>query len=270
MKTLTDHTIIYDEECPLCDLYTRTFLRTGMLDQHGREKFTAVEKCSKARVDWNRARNEIALINKKNGSVLYGVDSLMKILEYQWPLLKPLFANRIFHFLMQQFYFFISYNRKVIVPASVFEKQNTCTPDLNISYRWAYIIFCWIITSLILVSYSHLLVPVVPAGSYLREFTICGGQILFQGSIVALIRKEKFIHYIGNLMTIALAGALLLSIALLLTSVIHSLLFYAIYFMLVVCLMFFEHIRRVKVLELPFYLSAIWVIYRVLVLLIIL
>ncbi len=270
MKTLSQHTIIYDDECPLCDLYTSTFLKTGMLDEQGREKFTTIVRCNTTSVDWNRARNEIALLNRKDNSVVYGVDSLMTILGYQRPLLKSLFHNRVFHFLMQQFYFFISYNRKVIVPAAVFEARNSCTPDLKLSYRWAYIIFSWIVTSLVLVAYSKRLAPVIPATDYMREFIICGGQILFQGSILLLIRKEKWIHYVSNLMTVALAGALLLYIALLFTPVIQSPMFYGIYFMIVVGLMFFEHARRVKILELPSWLSATWVVYRILVLLIIL
>lgn len=271
MKTLSQHTIIYDDECPLCDLYTSTFLKTGMLDEQGREKFTTIIKCSTTTsVDWNRARNEIALLNRKDNSVVYGVDSLMTILGYQRSVLKSLFHNRVFHYLMQQFYFFISYNRKVIVPAAVFEARNSCTPDLKLSYRWAYIIFSWIITSLVLVAYSKPLAPFISPAHYLREFMICGGQMIFQGSILLLIGKEKWIHYVGNLMTVALAGALLLCIALLFTPVIQSPLFYGIYFMIVVGLMFFEHARRVKILELPSWLSATWVLYRIFVLLIIL
>ncbi|HOX84206.1 MAG TPA: hypothetical protein PLS08_14345, partial [Chryseolinea sp.] len=105
---------------------------------------------------------------------------------------------------------------------------------------------------------------------FVREFLICGGQIIFQGIIVGLVRRDRWIHYLGNVMTVSLSGALLLSPAFLLKGFIHSGIFYMSYFMIVVALMFFEHIRRVKILGLPRFISLTWVIYRFLVLLIIL
>ena len=39
MKTLKKHVIIYDDECPLCDLYTGGFVKSVMLDERGRTPF---------------------------------------------------------------------------------------------------------------------------------------------------------------------------------------------------------------------------------------
>jgi predicted DCC family thiol-disulfide oxidoreductase YuxK len=211
MKTLIDHTILYDDECPLCREYTNAFVKTGMLDQHGREAFTNVVNSNIPNIDWNRARNEIALINKKDNSVQYGIDSLMTILSNSMPGLKRLFRFKPFYFLMNQFYFFISYNRKAIAPAKVFEGNSTCAPDLNYTYRWAYIIFTWLVTSFILVQYSTLVFPLIPRSDFYREFLICGGQLVFQGVIVATIKRDRWIHYLGNVMTISFMGALALA-----------------------------------------------------------
>jgi predicted DCC family thiol-disulfide oxidoreductase YuxK len=270
MKTLIDHTILYDDECPLCREYTNAFVKTGMLDQHGREAFTNVVNSNIPNIDWNRARNEIALINKKDNSVQYGIDSLMTILSNSMPGLKRLFRFKPFYFLMNQFYFFISYNRKAIAPAKFFEGNSTCAPDLNYTYRWAYIIFTWLVTSLILVQYSTLAFPLIPRSDFYREFLICGGQLVFQGVIVATIKRDRWIHYLGNVMTISFMGALALAPMFLLQGVIDAPWFYIGYFMMVVGFMFMEHIRRVKILELPGFVSATWALYRVLVLLIIL
>ena len=269
MKTLTDHTIIYDDECPMCKAYTKAFVKAGMLDSHGREAFTEVVD-NLPHIDWKRAKNEIAMINKKDNSVLYGVDSITAILGNSMPSLKPLFNFSPFYKLLQYFYFFISYNRKVIVPGKKFEDYNTCTPDLNYTYRWAYILFAWLVTSMILLSYFQLAVPLVPESSFMREFMVCGGQIIFQGIIVALTRRDRWIHYLGNVMTVSLGGALLLTPMFLLTGWITSNLFYVGYFMIVVGLMFLEHMRRVKILELPWYISVTWILYRFFVLVVIL
>lgn len=270
MKTLTNHTIIYDDECPMCNQYTKAFIKTGMLDQEGRVAYSRAISDQSAHVDWDRARNEIALINKNDNSVIYGVESLTTIFQQRFPWFKPLFASSIFLLIMRYIYAFISYNRKVIAPSKVFEARNSCTPDQNYIARWAYIIFAWLVTSYILVNYSGLLIPLVEESNFIREFMICGGQIVFQGVIVLLVKRDRWIHYLGNVMTISLVGALaLLPMLILETWVVNSGLYLG-YFMLIVSLMLFEHVKRVKMLELPWYISATWVLYRLLVLAIIL
>lgn len=261
MKTLKDHTIIYDDECPLCKSYTQAFVSTAMLDQQGREAYsTAVGKS--AAVDWQRAKNEIALINRKENTVTYGVDALTTIVVNRFPSLGVFAAFKPLRWFLKKLYLFISYNRKVIAPGKVFEGANTCTPDMNYRYRWMYIVFAWIVTSIILVAYSRLAAPIIPASSFLREFLVCGGQIVFQGAIVFAARPDRCIHYLGNVMTVSLAGALALTPVLLLSHFVSSPWFYIGYFMVVVSVMFFEHLRRVRILELPWSICFTWVLYR--------
>ena len=269
-RTLVNHTIIYDDECPACKEYTKAFVKTGMLDCNGRVAYTEVVSTDIPTIDWKRARNEIALIDKKNKSVKYGLESLTTIIGHSFPLVRPLFATKLFQFLMSRLYFFISYNRKAIAPGAVFEGRNTCTPELNYPYRWAYITFAWLVTSFVLVFYSRLAVPLVPESNFLREFMVCGGQIVFQGFIVGVAKRDRWIHYLGNVMTISLGGAMLLTPMFLLNIWIDLNWVYIGYFMIIVGLMFIEHMRRVKILELPWFISATWVLYRLLVLYIIL
>ena len=37
MKTLENQTLLYDEDCPLCSVYTTGFIKNGMLDVNGRK-----------------------------------------------------------------------------------------------------------------------------------------------------------------------------------------------------------------------------------------
>lgn len=89
MKTLKDHVIIYDDECPMCILYTRQFVKTGMLDKDGRVPFANVDALN-VPVDKQRACNEIALVNTVNGEVTYGMQSLFKIIGHSFPMLNGL------------------------------------------------------------------------------------------------------------------------------------------------------------------------------------
>jgi hypothetical protein len=263
MKTLKEHVIIYDDECPMCDLYTRAFVKMKMLEENGREPYSWITTPHKQILDKERARNEIALINTTNGSVTYGVESLFTILGYRFPWLRPIMFFPLVNSVMQKIYAFISYNRRVIIPANKFESKNSCTPDFHRGYRWAYIIFAWFVTSLILTVYAPLL-PIPQGGPY-REFIVCGGQIVFQAFVILLIKKEKTLHYIGNMMTISLAGSILLLPSILLTKVIAYEYFSLGWFFIVVGLMFLEHHRRTRILDIHWTMSATWVLYRAII-----
>ncbi len=265
MKPLKEETIIYDADCPMCVMYTGAFIRTGMLKKGNREPYHLLSR-QDGLVDMNRARNEIALVNRENGKVRYGLDSLMYILANRWPWMRGIFMFKPFRASMNLVYKFISYNRKVIAPAATFEAENSCTPDFHAGWRWSYIIFSWVITSFILGRYTTLLYPLLESSSFNRELFICGGQLMWQGLIVSLFNRQRVLHYLGNLMTISLAGGLLLLPALALQRLISSPWFFAAYFMLVVSLMLLEHIRRVRLLELPGAISVSWVAYRLVIL----
>jgi predicted DCC family thiol-disulfide oxidoreductase YuxK len=260
MKTLDNHTIIYDDECPMCTNYTGAFVRTGMLDQKGREAFSTAAKTEG--VDWNKARNEIALIDRTNNTVIYGVEAIITILTNRFQFVGKIARCRPVLWMLKKLYSFISFNRKVIMPGEVFEGVSTCTPDMNYFYRWMYIVAAWLITSVILASYSKLAVPIVPQSGFFREFVVCGGQIIFQGIIVLVLRRDRAIHYLGNLMTVSLGGSMLLTPMLIMSFYISEPGIYIGYFMLVVALMFLEHLRRVKILELGWTICLTWALYR--------
>ncbi len=111
----------------------------------------------------------------------------------------------------------------------------------------------------------------VPLGNAYREYMICGGQVIFQALVISIFAKEKMWTYLGNMMTISFAGSLLLLIPL---AVSHWFKFgpltAIICFMGVAGLMFLEHIRRTKLLQLGWVMTITWVCYRIALLFIIL
>jgi len=267
MKTLKKHVIIYDDECPLCELYTGGFVKSGMLDECGRTPFRTLDPDMEKLIDRKRACNEIALVNKEEGFVLYGTESLFAIIGNSFPFLKSLFRCRPVIWLINKLYSFISYNRKVIIPGTEFETKSSCVPDYNLTYRWVYIIAGCFITAIVLNAYSAHLDSIVPLSMFSRELAICGGQIIFQGALISFLRRDRLLHYLGNMMTVSLMGALLLLPALILNSMMPVSIYVNLsWFGLVVGLMFIEHWRRVKILEIHWVASIGWMIYRLIVL----
>jgi len=265
MKTLNHHIILFDDECPMCNVYTKTFIKTGMLPKNGREAYQNMPENICPMVDKQRAANEIALVNTENGEVTYGIHSLFKIISNAMPIFNPLFRFGPFVWFMTKFYAFISYNRKVIVPAEI--KESALQPSFKVQYRIAYLLFTWLATAYILTTYAHLLTDFVPLGGRYREYFICGGQILFQGAIISFYKKDKLWDYLGNMMTISFAGSLLL-IPSLISDRYFSMnpIFFMLYFLMVAGLMLLEHIRRSKILKLGWLMSITWVVYRLIVL----
>lgn len=269
MKTLKNHLILFDADCPMCKLYTKTFITTGILEPDGRAAYQTLDNNICPMVDRQRAVNEIALMNKETGEVIYGINSLFKIFSAAMPYLKPVFNFSPFIWLMSKIYAFISYNRRVIIPVAE-NKDFHYQPTFRLNYRIAYLIFTWAVTAYVLTVYANLLIGVVPKGNIYRECLICGGQIFFQGAIISFLAPGKKWDYLGNMMTISFAGALLLSIGLLLATWLgyHPML-YTFYFMLIAGLMMLEHIRRSKLLQLGWTLTITWVFYRTAILLLI-
>lgn len=268
---MKEQEIYYDPECKMCAWYTGAMVNRGILQEKGRKAYQELSEKDDLWIDRNRARNEIALVDTHSGRVNYGVDSFLHLFASRWPRLQRVFQSQTLKSLAQPLYKFISYNRKVISPPEVFEEEGSCTPDFNISMRVAYILITWVITSVILTMYSHLLFPIVPGSGFGREFLICGGQILFQASILKGIGSKRIIHYLGNMMTISALGAIGFLPLLALSTVFEiSPLIALMVFAMTVFVMFLEHLRRVKYLQLPWFITLTWILYRVLVLLFIL
>jgi len=265
MKTLENHTLIYDNECPLCNIYSKGFIKSGMLDESGIEAFTELNLNNKYLLDFNRAKNEIALIDHKQSKVIYGLDSLLLIIGNSFPVLEKIVRVKPFYWFFKKLYSFVSYNRKQIIPSDKDSSEYACVPDFNLKYRLVYIAFVVLFSSSILSIFTANL-GLNLNQNFGREFMICLSQIIWQTLFLKLYLKEKLWDYLGNMMTVSLIGTLLVIPALILNlNIISSI----IYFGTVVFIMFWEHIRRCRILKLNLLPTISWIIFRLTVMIII-
>jgi len=268
-KALKDHFLIYDDECPMCAVYSSAFIKFDFLDENCRKAYSKISNVESQHMDEKRSRNMIPLVNTITGHVDYGVASLLKILGNRWKLFKHVASTPLLVWIIKKCYNLISFNRKVIVPAT--SSEAGCTPTFNYTYRIAYLIFCWFVVATSLWVYSGLLTELIQVNSYTTEFAIAGGQMLFQTLFLAGMNTQKIMDYYGNLMTVALMGSIPLWIPILVHSYFDlNSYFCAIYLLFIAGFMFLEHFRRVKLLKLSSWLCASWVLYRLLLLTILL
>ncbi|MEM9678839.1 MAG: hypothetical protein AAF901_00835 [Bacteroidota bacterium] len=271
MKTLEHETLLYDKDCPLCQVYTKGFVKTGMLDQNGRQPYSEISSGDQTYVDMKRATDEIALINRKNKTVTYGIDSLLKVIGHSFPWIEKVGHFAPVHFFLRKLYAFISYNRKVIIPSKVSKLTAIqCIPNFNYRYRLLFIGLIGVIVSLILNGFYQS-ISYVKSSIFLFELCFVLGQLPFQTLFILKADPETKVNYYGNVMTISLFGSLLvLPVSLLNIFFPLGDIVLTSYFGIVVSIMFFEHERRVELLAYPKYLSYTWILYRLLLLPIIL
>ncbi|WP_269226320.1 DCC1-like thiol-disulfide oxidoreductase family protein [Flavobacterium eburneipallidum] len=271
MKTLENQTLLYDEDCPLCSIYTTGFIKAGMLDENGRKSYCQLSNEEQNFIDVKRASNEIALVDNKNKTVLYGIDSLLKVIGNSFPWMEKAGNIKPIKYLLKKMYSFVSYNRKVIIPSKINpDIKLQCVPTFHCKFRFLYIAFAITITTIILYQFSELIAN-LPKANFSRELILAVGQIVFQSLFLIKFNKEKILNYAGNLITVSLIGSLILIPLLILNNFINlpEMLILG-WFTITVLIMFAEHFRRIKLLELPFYLSYTWVLYRIIALLFIL
>ncbi|WP_130734137.1 DCC1-like thiol-disulfide oxidoreductase family protein [Flavobacterium sp. J27] len=267
MKTLTNHTLLYDEDCPMCNLYTAGFIKAKMLDENGRKAFVALTDKEQTYIDVDKAKNEIALIDNMNKKVVYGIDSLLKIIGFSFPWIEKIGNWKPVNYLLRKLYKFISYNRKVIAPSKINDSNKLeCTPDFNVAYRISYIILTILFTAFVLFQYAKLL-SFLSNTLFSKELALALGQIGFQYLFIRKINKQDQLHYIGNLITVSVIGSLFLLPILILNQfvVLHEYITLG-WFGITVNLMILEHYRRINLLQLPKHLTLTWILYRILAL----
>lgn len=265
MRTLNGHKLLVDEDCPMCRLYGKGFEKVGWVDKETFNPYQTFIHSGVSNLDMERARNEIALVDTQTNTVRYGIDALAHIITNRFPASGNLLKSRPVDFFLRKLYRFISFNRKVIAPGKPKDNVRVCAPDMNIRYRIAYILFVVLCSSLVLYGFSQPINDFMGWKNYLgREFLICIGQIVWQMIFLKNLLKGKFLEYIGNMMTVSMIGTLLLLPMLLVKGL--APLFLLVYFIGVVSFMLLEHIRRSKILQIGYYPTISWLVYRIVVL----
>ena len=173
MKTLKNQTLLYDKDCPICNVYTSGFIKAKLLDSNGRKAYCNLSNDEDYFVDLKRATNEIALIDTENKTVIYGIDSLLKVIGHSMPWVEQIGNLKPVKFGLKKLYSFISYNRKVIIPSKEDKNQTLqCVPDFNYKYRYIYILFATLVTSVVLFNFNKT-ISVVRESNFLREPLNC-------------------------------------------------------------------------------------------------
>lgn len=204
--------LIYDDNCPLCSWYSGQFVKYGFLKKENRKAFSSLENVYLTRIDFDKSRNEIPLLDIKTSKVLYGIDALLEILNQKIPFVKSIGNFRPVKWTLRKIYKLVSYNRKVIVAKKCGSGSIDCAPDLNYFYRLLFMTMSLIFNSLLLtplhynffshLTYYHLSLTEMQ----LAHFLFVAANLC----LAMMLHKYKAIEFLGQVNMLALSVILLL------------------------------------------------------------
>jgi predicted DCC family thiol-disulfide oxidoreductase YuxK len=195
MKTLTNHTLIYDAECPLCNVYTSQFIKQGMLDKNGRTAFANFDFENNKEIDKNLACNKIALVNSTNNEITYGIDSLLKVIGFSFPYIVKIGKQPLVYRFLNILYNFISFNRKMIAPGKS-PQNSACNPTQNLKYRLAFIVFCGLVVHFTVTwFFQTFLYSFLNTQMYFPDFVLYASQFPIQALAFYSLKQKNFYDY---------------------------------------------------------------------------
>ncbi|MTB51396.1 DCC1-like thiol-disulfide oxidoreductase family protein [Lewinella sp. W8] len=143
---MTQPTFLYDDACPMCRVYTGAFKRCGWSD---RTPFSAIDEEILPRIDLDRGRHEIPLVDVRSGEVLYGLDAMTTVLSRAMPRLRPIFRSPVLLAILKPLYWLITYNRRIIAGTRAPENGYDCAPDVHRGWRLMWIALAIIFATLL-------------------------------------------------------------------------------------------------------------------------
>jgi len=201
--------IIYDESCPMCKIYTKGMVAadtSGCLNRMGNSQLTNQTLLS--RLDPQRARHEIPLIDLDGGETLYGVDTWIYAFGHRNHSLEKLLSLRWFKVMLQRLYAFISYNRRIIITAAPGRWQLLdLQPEFHLTYRIAFIVSIFGIVSWLFNSLNGNLWPLLTLSISQLVMTWIYLKVTPTGDFI-----ETLLDYTGHLGMSLLVGGVCIAI----------------------------------------------------------
>jgi len=248
IEVSSDKTLLYDSDCPMCRMYTGAFVRMGLLKPENRIAFnTLADDTFGGKMDAVRSKNEIPLVDTRGGQTLYGTDAMIEVLASRWPMFRTFQTNAVLRFLSKKAYAFVSYNRKIIIPARRNMPGVDCSPSVNVRWRRAFIVIAFMAGTLLLRQ---------PFSK--NTWTLFMMLFAMQSIAAGMVSKKEWLNYTGNLAMIwLLQGALAAAVF----GAMHQ--FADAYVLLpgTFALVWFEHLRRTRLLQIKgIILPGLWLV----------
>jgi len=256
--------IIYDSNCKVCVGLRDLMLALRLVKVEECVAYRRLEPQFKQLVSAERFRNEMALIDTRGGTTLYGAEGVSYVFADKIKLLQLLFRFRPFFLLFRFLYKILAFNRYVVATPRQQSITCDCYPEAATRYRIAYIslaVFLSVFLTALFGASVHEALGVKPAAGAVQLLLMAGTGWVIQILIAALsLERQQALDYVGHLGTIMVAGLLVL-VPSMAFYFITGIRFYPFPVLSVLCssgLMLYLHYHRTLYLGLPQRWTAQW------------
>ena len=204
--------LVYDDNCPLCTWYSGLFVKHGFLQAEGRKPFSTLDDNLLAKIDFDKSRNEIPLLDTSTHNVVYGIDALLDILDQKIPFIKAMGNFAPLKWVLKRIYKLFSFNRKVIVAKKCGPASIDCSPDQNYLYRFIFMAVCLVFNTLMLYFFRNNVLGKLPY-YHLDLYELQAAHFAFviiNCTLASSFSKSKRYDYLGQVNMLALTVILLL------------------------------------------------------------
>jgi predicted DCC family thiol-disulfide oxidoreductase YuxK/flagellar biosynthesis protein FliQ len=213
MKSLEHKLIIYDSNCKVCSSLKDVVLRLTLIPDAKVKAYKDLNDELNAKIDPDKFRNVMALIDTAGGKTIYGSEGVAYILSSQYQVLNTLLSLRPVFRVFDFLYKTQAFNRYIIAtPKSKFTCD--CFPDRIVKYRMNYIILTFLdsifLTAMFGLSIKHFVDHVSASEAIVQMLLMAGTGWVLQILIATTSMREKALDYIGHLGSIMVVGLLIL------------------------------------------------------------
>lgn len=263
MNILKHKIIVYDADCPLCRRLKQYAVRWKVVADNHYCTIDELPAQHAARVDRERFRSEMALVDTATGSTLYGIEGLSAVFALRYPLLRPLLALSLVQVVLRAVYSIIAPNRYVLSTPPARPFVCACAPVVSTGTRLRYIIPAHLLSIAAIATVAIAIRPLVPeiplAEHIARVLLITGTGWALYTAIAAVAHPRLFIEHWAHLSSVMWRGTLfLLPIVVLAAFSVYSVAFLFFCTIISSVVMRVQHLRRIKALGLSPWWGTLW------------
>jgi hypothetical protein len=197
------------------------FVKFHLLKPGNRLPFSKADSSILTVIDLERGKDEIPLFDPQTQQTLYGIDSLLEILDQKIPCVKRIGHLKPVNWFLRKLYKLISYNRKVIIARQCAPGSFDCSPAYNAFYRLMFLAVFLLFNSLMLIPlHQHVFSKL--SFYHLDSWQLQSGHLVFVGinCLMALsLGRRMAIEYLGQVNMLALVCILFLLVLFFITSI---------------------------------------------------
>ena len=265
MKTLENKLIIYDSNCKVCTSFRNAILKVTSIPDSKIVAYKDLPVDLNQRVDPDKFKNEMALLDTTDGQTIYGAEGVAYIFSTQSRLINFLLQFKpVFH--LFNFFYRVQANNRYIIATPKSKFKCDCLPDKIVRYRVSYIamtvFLSVLLTMLFGISLAGLFSNLTAGEAAMQMLLMAGTGWVLQIILAITVLKEKALDYIGHLGSVMVAGLLILIPSMLLSFLgVQTILIPAISVLVSSSYMLYLHIGRIKYLELSQGWSISWFLF---------